>query len=53
MLLTFHLSDLAATVPKIEARRSRDKQYPPVNSGPHRVRRGAQGILDEEVGFLD
>jgi hypothetical protein len=53
MSLTANLSDLAVAVPKIEARRSRDNQYPPVNSGPHRVRRGAQGILDEEVGFLD
>ncbi|KAL1303795.1 hypothetical protein AAFC00_000259 [Neodothiora populina] len=36
-----------------EALRTRNEQWPPVNSGVHRNSRGLAGVLDEEMGFLD
>ncbi|KAF2768545.1 hypothetical protein EJ03DRAFT_328202 [Teratosphaeria nubilosa] len=49
------LERLDAALVDAEALRTRQKSWPPVNSGVHRQARavGLKGILDEEMGFLE
>ncbi|EOD43149.1 putative udp-n-acetylglucosamine transferase subunit alg13 protein [Neofusicoccum parvum UCRNP2] len=47
------LDNLAASVAQAEELRKRQRTWPPINSGPHRRAPGLQGVMDEEMGFLD
>jgi beta-1,4-N-acetylglucosaminyltransferase len=46
-------SNLGAAIEQAEKLRRSQKSWPPVNSGTHRQARGLQGVMDEEMGFLD
>ncbi|KAF2137327.1 glycosyltransferase family 1 protein [Aplosporella prunicola CBS 121167] len=47
------LGNLAPAIAKSEDLRQRQRSWPPINSGQHRRAQGLQGVLDEEMGFLD
>ncbi|KAB2572185.1 Glycosyl transferase family 28 [Lasiodiplodia theobromae] len=47
------LDNLALCIPQAEELRKRQRSWPPINSGPHRRAPGLQGVMDEEMGFLD
>lgn len=51
--LTIVSSDLAPAIAEVEALSKRRKEWPPVNSGVHRQAKGLQGIIDDELGYLD
>lgn len=46
-------SDLAPAIGEAEILRKKHMGWPPVNSGMHRQAQGLQGVIDEELGFLD
>ncbi|KAK4556541.1 N-acetylglucosaminyldiphosphodolichol N-acetylglucosaminyltransferase catalytic subunit alg13 [Recurvomyces mirabilis] len=50
-----HLENLPKALQDAEQLRTRQKQWPPPNSGVHRQSKsqGLKGVLDEEMGFLD
>ncbi len=45
--------DLPAALEAAERLKKRMKEWPPINSGADPVERGAIGVLDEEMGFVD
>ncbi|KAF2091697.1 glycosyltransferase family 1 protein [Saccharata proteae CBS 121410] len=47
------LDNLAPAIADAEELRKRHKQWPPVNSGQHRQAQGLQGVMDEEMGWID
>ncbi|KAI9694748.1 MAG: N-acetylglucosaminyldiphosphodolichol N-acetylglucosaminyltransferase catalytic subunit alg13 [Bathelium mastoideum] len=47
------LDNLDAAINQAEELRKAQKTWPPVNSGTHRQAQGLQGVMDEEMGFLD
>ncbi|KAF2238159.1 glycosyltransferase family 1 protein [Viridothelium virens] len=47
------LNELDVAIARSEDLRQVHKVWPPVNSGTHRQTQGLQGIMDEEMGFLD
>lgn len=46
-------SNLAPAIEEVEVLSKRRKQWPPVNSGVHRQAKGLQGVIDDELGYLD
>ncbi len=47
------LDNLTQALDDAETLRKRQKAWPPTNSGVHRRARGLNGVMDEEMGFLD
>ncbi|KAI9693388.1 MAG: N-acetylglucosaminyldiphosphodolichol N-acetylglucosaminyltransferase catalytic subunit alg13 [Bogoriella megaspora] len=47
------LNNLHTAIHQSEELRKAHKAWPPVNSGTHRQAQGLQGVMDEEMGFLD
>nr|POF01138.1 udp-n-acetylglucosamine transferase subunit alg13 [Quercus suber] len=50
------LDGLAAALADAEVSRTRQKQWPPLNSGVHRQSHhgvGLKAVIDEEMGYLD
>ncbi|KAF2426472.1 family 28 putative glycosyltransferase [Tothia fuscella] len=48
-----HLNNLEQALQDSEALRKKNKEWPPVNSGIHRKAKGLEGVIDEEMGYLD
>ena len=46
-------SNLAASIPEVEALRKKLKQWPPINSGGDKYPRGLAGVMAEEMGWVD
>jgi hypothetical protein len=46
-------SDLAASIPKVEALRKKMKQWPPINSGNTRYPDGLGTVIAEEMAWVD
>ncbi|KAK7509624.1 glycosyltransferase family 28 C-terminal domain-containing protein [Phyllosticta citriasiana] len=47
------LDNLVSAIHDAEELRQRQRSWPPINSGQHRAAQGLQGVMDEEMGFLD
>ncbi|KAK8167810.1 glycosyl transferase [Phyllosticta citrichinensis] len=47
------LDNLVSAIQEAEDLRERQRSWPPINSGQHRAAQGLQGVMDEEMGFLD
>ncbi|KAF2758347.1 hypothetical protein EJ05DRAFT_499874 [Pseudovirgaria hyperparasitica] len=47
------VGDLPNALQQAEGMQKRSREWPPVNSGTHRLTKGLSGVMDEELGFLD
>lgn len=46
-------SDLASAIPQAEQLRQRMQQWPPINSGEEKYKKGLAGVMSDEMGWLD
>ena len=51
--LTAPYSNLPASIVETEGLRTRMHNWPPINSGEEKYKKGLAGIMADEMGFID